>query len=329
MKNLRLTAFIFLTLLFAPSIALSQDCDKTVIDGSGVFKDRINEVEAAANELAKLGANVKIRTYQNIGDAGNLVNYMTKIQSDCTSWKNNFGGKKENLIIIAHSRAEKMVVILSGSDWKNQVDANYNRIISQIMRPHFRQDNHAQAFINATLELKKLLTSQAEPETSKENASTNVSSNFWGQLLGYSIGGSLLTVLILLAIRFRQNRFTEKSLAVSQKNSGLIFKQRAEARLLASDDEIIRLEREIAIMDDAGTRSNLESELNSLRLKYRSAWGTFNQYQPGEVKTQLADQDLPVETYRQLSEVFEQLNGRLDEIDADKDALELKIPKVK
>lgn len=329
MKSLRLILLIYFALLFTPAIALSQNCDQTVVDGSGVFKDRISEVEAAANELAKLGADVKIRTYQNIGDAGNLVNYITKVQSDCASWKNNLGGKKENLIIIAHSRAEKMAVILSGSDWKNQVDANYNRIITQIMRPHFRQDNHAQAFINATIELKKLLTSQAEPETSKENATTNASSNFWGQLLGYSIGGSFLAVLTLLAIRWRQNRFSEKSLAVSQKNSGLIFKQRAEARLLRSDDELIRLEREIAIIDDAGTRSNLESELNSLRLKYRSAWGTFNQFQPGEVKTQLLDQDLPVETYRQLSEVFEELNGRLDEIETYKDALELKIPKTK
>jgi hypothetical protein len=98
-----LVTVVLLTLVTRVAVpgALAQNhCDQLLLDEANVFGGQLASVEAEAQRLVNLGADVRVRTIQTYGAAGTLDNYQEAIERECASWRAPDGGRKNNLIVL-------------------------------------------------------------------------------------------------------------------------------------------------------------------------------------------------------------------------------------
>jgi len=167
MKSRILLAGIVLALsvvMGRPIQAQTSACDTVVIDDAQVFGDGISRVQDAADKLMKLGADVRVRTIQTDGDAGNLDNYADRVMTACASWRGPDGNYKNNMIAVFVSMEHEDGLFV-GDDWKDSIGPNWKRIEADLMAPKFSEGDFAGGFVSGMEEIARLVNLQVHPPT--------------------------------------------------------------------------------------------------------------------------------------------------------------------
>lgn len=139
----------FLVLAFS-SYLFSQNCDQVVVDQANIFKDDGAKVEQAAQSLINKGADVRVRTFVDAGP--NIDTYEKNVETNCPSWHDDKGVRKNTLVILAMSMNHK-VGVYYGSEWHRAFDDYFTAIKQDSMVPQFRAGNFANGFVLALKQL--------------------------------------------------------------------------------------------------------------------------------------------------------------------------------
>jgi uncharacterized membrane protein YgcG len=232
-----LSLIMSLPIVFLPSLtaAAQGPCEQTVIDDAGVFNQRLGEVEAAANQLVASGADVRVRTIQTYGSAGNLDRYEAALEQQCPSWTDSSGNRKNNLLVLMIAVQERQTGIYYGSQWESALGSRWPQIQSGTMNSRFTQGDFAGGFIAGLNEINSLIRGQTvSPEASQGQG-------------GLSAGWIVLIVMVVIAalvaglLLFRSSRKSrERRLAARQK--ALLAKQGAASKVNQTVEAIQMLE---------------------------------------------------------------------------------------
>jgi hypothetical protein len=134
-------------------------CDQIVIDEAGVFDSGADSVQNAVNQLIKSGADVRVRTIQTYGNAGNLDWYEAQLEQQCLSWADTSGNRKNNLVVILVAIKERQTGIYYGSQWEKELGNSWTQIQSEIMNPRFVRGDFAGGVIDGIQEINRLIQS--------------------------------------------------------------------------------------------------------------------------------------------------------------------------
>jgi hypothetical protein len=134
-------------------------CDQIVIDEAGVFANGADSVQNAANQLIRSGADVRVRTIQTYGNAGNLDRYEAQLEQQCLSWTDTSRNRKNNLVVILVAIQERQTGIYYGSQWEKALENKWTQIQSEIMNPRFVQGDFAGGVIDGIQEINRLIQS--------------------------------------------------------------------------------------------------------------------------------------------------------------------------
>jgi uncharacterized membrane protein YgcG len=147
----------------APAAAAGT-CDEVVVDGAGVFKDQLAQIQSRANTVANLGADVRIRTVASIGTAATLDSYERGVERGCPSWQASDGGRKNNLIVLMVAIEQRTTGLYYGGQWESALGSSWPRIQGDLMNPRFRDGDFAGG-VNAGLqEIYRVVDLQLHPQ---------------------------------------------------------------------------------------------------------------------------------------------------------------------
>ncbi|MDD2471982.1 MAG: TPM domain-containing protein [Dehalococcoidales bacterium] len=235
--------------------ALASD-QIAVIDEAGIFGDRLDEVEQAVDELLAIGADVRVRTVANYGDAGNLDRYEQQLEENSPSWTDPYGVRKNNLIVVLISLEERETGIYYGSYWEDALGDNWLYIQSDIMNSYFREGEYATGTVKGLEEIQRLIEQdgQVQPPASKSSAP------WWIALV------MVVTVTVaVLGFLWHRNRKRVKS----ARQKALLAKQGAAAGINELNDTLQMLEIKVNVTGQRASSDKAESlnrELAKARL---------------------------------------------------------------
>jgi len=131
--------------LASAGVALAQSQDQLlVVDGAGIFDDRIVEVQTAAEWLQTTGADVRVRTIASFNGFGNLDLYEQDLERRSPSWLGPDGNRKNNLIVIIIClQGGGQTGLYYGEYWEDILDRSWNSLMSDVMNPLFREGDYA------------------------------------------------------------------------------------------------------------------------------------------------------------------------------------------
>lgn len=223
----------FLLLLFAVP-ARSQDCDAIVDDHAEVLKpaERVS-VTDAARQLNEQGADVRVRT---VGITPNLDIDEKDFEQRCASWRSPDGGRKSTLLVLMVSPQSRKAGIYIGAALKPALDAHWNRIMTDYMKPHFKTADWAGGFLAAEQQLSaRIIASKDEavhPATSTTvNQATDLS-GLWTVLKWTLAFGLLIAGMVIFIAAWNRRRKAQQELREAQRKA-IDVKARA-AELLKS-----------------------------------------------------------------------------------------------
>ncbi len=163
MKRIGFVAFLSVLFLLFAGRAHALDCNSAVVDETGKVGD-LSAVKAAANELTKAGADVRIRVIPTISAFGNVDRWFSAMWKQCPSMQNTHGGIKGNIIGVVISTDDRKMGVYYGSDYKNALDPQRVRIQTQVMGPNFRKSNWAAGLVGGMTDIQSVISSsQAAP----------------------------------------------------------------------------------------------------------------------------------------------------------------------
>ena len=221
-----------------------------VVDDAGVFGDQASGVNAAANQLVSSGADVRVRTIQTFGNAGNLDRYETQLEQQCPSWTDSSGTRKNNLIVIIVAIQERQTGLYYGSQWDNALGGQWTQIQSNTMNLRFAQGDFAGGVIAGLQQINRFIQTQPavkqRPRTQRQPAVNRLPPALvvpWREqsLLTVIIAIIVIVALLLRLIWFRSYRKSSaKRQAARQK--ALLAKQGAASKVNQLVDKIQMLE---------------------------------------------------------------------------------------
>lgn len=239
-KPILVSILIFVFLSIFPITGLAQTVDQVpVIDDAGIFGNQLGDVQAAANQLISRGADVRVRTIQTFGAAGNLDRYEEQLELQSPSWLAPNGDRKNNLIVLLISMQESKYGLYYGSVWNNILDNNWLRIQTDVMNPYFSSGDYAGGTIAGLEELQRLIESGGQPTTP-----TSTPGKGFSPVL-VTILVIVIAVIVLLFFRnHRSNR--AKRQAVRQK--AMLAKQGAASGINELNETIQMLEIKVDVV---------------------------------------------------------------------------------
>jgi len=259
MRNIRYILICIMAIVVfesIPTIGLAQSSDQLpVIDGAGLFGDRLGDVEAAAGKLASQGVDVRVRTILTYGAAGNLDQYERQLEKQSPSWVDQDGFRKNNLIVLISSLQERQTGLYYGAYWEDILGDNWMRIQTDIMNPLFSKGDFAGGTIKGLEEIGRLIQGHGQSQTGSPG---ETESSLWPIALLVAV---LLVIGALLFLNYRRNQ--ARRLAVRQK--AMLAKQGAASGINELDETIKMLEIKVdvtagkVVADEAATlRDGLE-----------------------------------------------------------------------
>jgi uncharacterized membrane protein YgcG len=192
--------FIIGTILFgavAPAAAAGT-CDEVVVDGAGVLKDQLAQVQSRANAVVNLGADVRVRTVGSIGSAATLDSYERSMEQSCPSWHAADGGRKNNLIVLMVAIQQRTTGLYYGGQWESALGSSWPRIQGDLMNPRFRDGDYAGGVSAGLQEIYRVVDLQLHPQNAPAaNPSLQPAAS---PSVDFSGLGRALTVLLVLAL---------------------------------------------------------------------------------------------------------------------------------
>jgi uncharacterized membrane protein YgcG len=318
----RIVLMMCIALCVAGSVfGQSSDCTSTVVDEVGVLSGRTKDIETAVKKLTDMGAEVHVHEVKTMGSAPNLEAYVMEKEQSCPAWQVS-SHRKGNLILFVHVKQERLAGIYSGLDFKQPMDANYARIIAEHMRPYWRQDDYAGAFIAGIDETHRVVYQHLHPGSLVSNTTFSFAE------VGYVVAAvALLACLVLFFkgfFRWRGERQSATSLKKETQLVAQLAKQRATRRLWNNDTLTQAIETDLGKLVQQGVPldSNVETVYQKLKEAHDKAWLQYAEYGPENVSFQPEDKGLSLGQYALLSKAYQDLNGTLDTVDELKSELE-------
>lgn len=183
-----------------------QSCDAIVVDDAGVLSGG-QDVQAAAEELNSIGADVRVRTLPSISGYATLDDLVDDTIKSCQSWQNPNGDRKSNLVVFAMSKDDRKLGIFYGDGWVNAFNdgGGEQRIWADFMVPKFKSGDFSGGFVAAIDETYRVfdnylhpdLSPPAQPSTLVVPQEPTDYSGLW-RVLGYTFGGLVLIALLVL-----------------------------------------------------------------------------------------------------------------------------------
>ena len=220
------------------AVTAQNPCDQVVIDDAGVFGNDASGVNSAANQLINSGADVRVRTIQTYGTAGNLDRYESQLEQQCPSWTDSSGNRKNNLVVIIVAIQERQTGLYYGSQWDNALGGQWTQIQANTMNPRFAQGDFAGGVIAGLQQINRLIQAPTSGQTT--------SSSTGGALAGTIVLTIIIAIIVIVALLggllwFRNYRkSSEKRQAARQK--ALLAKQGAASKVNQLVDKIQMLE---------------------------------------------------------------------------------------
>jgi len=147
----------------APTAARADTCARVVVDGADVL-GRATAVTKAAAALAREGATVRVRTYDEVPD-GDVDAAVAAEVTRCTGWQDADGGRRPDLLVLAVSVGDRRIATSYGSRWSQALDPVWEGVQSTTMAPLLREEDHAGALAAGLDELRAAV---AEPVPSTD-----------------------------------------------------------------------------------------------------------------------------------------------------------------
>jgi uncharacterized membrane protein YgcG len=259
---------ITLTLFtFFPFTGLAQSKDQLpVVDDAGIFANRISDVEAAAGKLMNQGVDIRVRTILTYGTAGNLDQYEAQLEQQSSSWIDQNGKRKNNLIVLMISSQEHQTGLYYGDLWGDILDNNWLRIQTDIMIPLFRDSNYAEGSVKGLEEIQRLIVTKGKSPTPAQASSGP--SNWWIIPVALVLIVGLLVGLFLFT-NSRRNR--AKQTAARQK--AILAKQAAASGI----NELIETTRMLEIKVNVTAEKVVPDEASTLKDGLEKATRLVNQ----------------------------------------------------
>lgn len=176
-KELGLVLAVFVFFIGFAGFGLADDQQSAlVVDKTGIFGNKLADVEKAAQKLQNTGADVHIWTIQSYAkEAGSLEKYFEKLKSNFPSWQSSNGGRKSNLIVLMISLKERRTGLYYGEEWSGPLRSNWLRIQTDFMNPRFKEKKFADGFIAGISEVERLTYEHLHPKASaSQSQSTTI-----------------------------------------------------------------------------------------------------------------------------------------------------------
>lgn len=162
---------LVLALWSASYARADNDCDKLVVDSANIFGAKLSQVEAEAQRLQSLGMDPRVRTISTFGSAGTLDAYHQNVEKACSSWRDEKGDRKNNLIVFWVSVNDRKTAIFYGKMWKDALKSNWEvPVQTDFMNPSFKVGDYAGGFIKGMQETYKLVKLYLHPPATAVSA---------------------------------------------------------------------------------------------------------------------------------------------------------------
>ena len=190
-----------------------------VLDEAQILGNQIGDIEAAAKKLESIGADVRVRTFTDFGNAGTLDAFIEQYQKQYSSWLGANGERKNNLLIFAVSMKESKLGIFYGDQWMNALEYTGEglRISSDLIGPKFTGGNFVDGFLDGMNETYRVLNDYLHPSatTGTDSSSPVVIQKEPTDLSGlwiflYCVAGAIFMVIAFFVVRAIGRRLVER-----------------------------------------------------------------------------------------------------------------------
>ncbi len=211
-----------------------SDCNALLVDQGKFFGSQSSRILEAADQLTRIGAEVRIRTMRQIAPSPTLDAYEARIEAECASWRAPGGGRKNNLLVFmiyAASESDRGTGIYYGAQWATPLDRNsaYLRIQTEFMNPRFRDGDFVGGFVSGINEAYRLLSQHLNPASS--TGSGGISS-----VLLYIVIIIALLVVLAWIFRYLRRRQAERAEQLAAQNEAVAERQRVTEVILELTD---------------------------------------------------------------------------------------------
>lgn len=268
--------FFVITMIGAPRAFAQNSCDALIVDEAGIFGSGTSKVEAAAQDLERSGAYVRVRTMKTVGSFGNLEVYAKQTAAQCSSWQGLSGGVKGNLVVFLIAMKEHDTLIFYGDRWAGAPlnDQQTDRIQEKVMGTRFGDGDFVGGFVSGIREVKRLVDLQAsvsvgqpqQPVVIVQQKTEGKPANLSGlwMVLGSIVFAVVAIVVGAFLFRHARQRRVEmerrraaqqKANIARKKVNGLIFPQLSDAVRRVE----VKIEALKGVASDEDTRSLQEN----------------------------------------------------------------------
>ena len=206
LKHLRLlTALVVLLLtsvVAAPAIQADDLCDTVVVDATAekVLGDT-SAINDAITQLSNLGADVRVRAFQSVNDAGvggSLDAYRDKMVANCPSWSSQDSYLKGNMLLYLMSMDHKSAIFY-GSNWRDELDDSVDYIRGTVMGDKFRSGDFGGGFVQA-MDATYNAISTPDGSTSQSSGESFGNTTFGVVFVWLLVGITVVALVIFAAV---------------------------------------------------------------------------------------------------------------------------------
>jgi len=240
--------------LVCPAMLDAQSQDQLlVVDGAGIFEDRIGEVHTAAEWLQTVGADVRVRTILSFDGFGNLDLYEEDLERRSPSWLGADGNRKNNLIVILISLEERQTGLYYGELWEDAIGDNWNSLQADVMNPLFSEGDYAGGAVAGLNEIGRLIDEGGSSQPGTQGTGMSVAS---AVLLAFVAIAAVVIALVLYA-GYRKSQARRAGL----RQKALLAKQGAAAGI----NELIEAAQMLEIKVDVTSQRVAPEDALSIR----------------------------------------------------------------
>ena len=328
MKNKIVLLLLVFLIIFSAGYSLAFDCETSINDQAGIFKDNDLLMQEIRN-LQASGPVVKIVTTENFGDAGNLDAYISRIQKECPSWQSpdNPKWRRYDIVIFAISMDEREAGIYYGENFAKPLNNQVVRIRTDFMNPNFRSGNFDRGFIEAMKETGRLITEYLRPPVTQSKQESPVVviekgkseptdlSGLWNFLFA-ALGVVAVGAAIVFVSRGVKRRREERERKLAARQKAATVKSNVNSYITELSDQITVLEAGVNTVSQKlfpGESEDLQNAFHKLKAEYENA--TVKNTNLSEDKTLSPDnEELSASQYDQIAESFGKIFYDLQEI---------------
>ncbi|MBP6860336.1 MAG: TPM domain-containing protein [Candidatus Pacebacteria bacterium] len=303
--------------LIVPSSA-AYNCDALVADEANLFGSGLSEVTAAAEKVANLGADVRVRTIPNLNGSPTLDRYVRAVKDQCPSWQDTSRGVKNNLVLLIISVEERKKGLFFGSLWNPALSAGKSEaIMEREMSPRLRDGDMVGAYTKTLQAVATALDAQLNPKPVEPSKPVDFS-GLWSVLMWIVIlvatGG-----LALFGWRVFESWRERAEKLSAAKGRARSAKAACSTAINAIDEEIAPLAALIASVKSRSSAedvSSLETELNNITREVDTLRAEFGQLaghstnNPDEPERTALECEQIAEKYENLAKGLAGLGGR-------------------